>query len=171
MLPLLFLGLAATRQSAPLANSPMDVVKTTATGFTTLGGIGFGVTFVSEAIARSGVSGKARSAVPYFVMRASMLQGWRLGKVSAGFQGGRALGQCIRGVDDMGTSMIAACAAGLFSAPSIQAIPGNVLTFMCFSYFIDSFTRGSGAPTDPNAPPKLSPGQRLDKLLGTTPQA
>ena len=169
MLPLVLLALSA-RQDAPMAKTPQDVAKAAASGFATLGGLGFGVTFVSEAIKRSDVQGKARSAVPYFVMQASMSQGLRLGKVSAGFAGGRALGQLIRGVDDMGTAMIAACAAGILSSPTVQSIPTNVLTFMCFSYFIDSFT-GSGTAKDPDAPPvpRLSPGQRLDKLLGTTP--
>ena len=167
--PLLLVTLGAS-QAPPIAKTPRDVLNAAAGGFISLGGIGFGVTAVSEAIARSGTAGMARTRMPYFVWLAALKSGQRLGRVSGGLSGGRALGQLIRGADDGVASMVAACVAGVASAPNLAAIPSSVVTFACFTYFLDSFKGSSDASSD--APPpksKLSPGQRLDKLLGTTP--
>lgn len=222
---LLFALGASQQQQPPLAKTPTDVLKAGGSGFITLGGIGFGVTAVSEAISRSGTAGKARTrehkrdsehassttlpsaalrlhlhaavsclayivtciltappvlvsrslptGMPYFVMRAAVQQGQRLGRVSGGLSGGRALGQLLSGADGTYASMVAACTAGIVSATSLKAIPSSVVTFACLTYFIDSFSaRSRRAPDGEGAtPPKptLSPGQRLDKLLGTTP--
>ena len=77
---------AAVQQPAkpPIASTPMDVVKTTVGSFCQIGGLGFGITAVQEATKMANVGGKARSAVPYFVVTRALMQGQRWGRVSAG---------------------------------------------------------------------------------------
>ena len=177
MLALIIVTVAATQVAPPLAQKPMDVVKEAVRSGGTLGGLGFGVTAVAETISRSGVSGQARTRVPYFIFQAALLNGQRLARVAAGFAGGRAAGQLYRGADDGVVSLIAACTAGAFSAATLAQVPSSMMTFACFTYFIDSMTgayKKDGAAAAVDAPPPrpgLSPGQRLDKLLGTTPTA
>ena len=180
---------------APIATHPIDVIRTTASNFVTIGGFGFAFTAFNEATKRAGVSGKAKAAVPRFVVQAALAQGTKWGKVSAGFAGGRAAGQLWRGEDDFQAAMCGAVAGGVMASETIKGIPGSVATFVMFSYFIEKFTANSkagaakgGAPQQPQqravqsaaqsaqrpavdygtrpAGAGPTPGQRLDKLLG-----
>jgi len=191
------LGAVVQKQApkpAPIAKHPIDVVRTTASNFVTIGGFGFAFTAFNEATKRSGVSGMAKTAVPRFVVQAALAQGTKWGKVSAGFAGGRAAGQLWRGEDDFQAAMCGAVAGGVMASESIKGIPGSVATFVMFSYFIEKFTANSkgaakgGAPQQPQqravqsaaqsaqrpavdygtrpAGAGPTPGQRLDKLLG-----
>jgi len=135
-----------------------------------------------EATKRSGVAGKARDAVPRFVVQAALQNGQRWGRLSAGFAGGRALGQVWRGADDFQAAMCGAVGGGVCSATSIKGIPSSVATFVVFSYFVEKVTAGSkdtaqqqkGAARPANrqrsSRPAVdaapTPGQRLDRLLG-----
>ena len=92
----------------PIAKHPIEVVQTTVSNFVTIGGFGFAFTAFNEATKRSGVSGKAKAAVPRFVFQAALTQGAKWGKVSAGFAGGRAAGQVWRGEDDFHAAMCGA---------------------------------------------------------------
>ena len=86
-----FLVAAADSPTAPkIARGPIDVIQTTAGSFLSVGGFGFAFTALQESIKRSNVGGRARARVPYFVFRASIANGQRWGRVSAGFAGGRA---------------------------------------------------------------------------------
>ena len=191
------LGAVVQKQApkpAPIAKHPIDVVRTTASNFVTIGGFGFAFTAFNEATKRSGVSGMAKTAVPRFVVQAALAQGTKWGKVSAGFAGGRAAGQLWRGEDDFQAAMCGAVAGGVMASESIKGIPASVATFVMFSYFIEKFTGNSkagaakgGAPQQQpraaqSAAPSAgrsavdygtrpagagpTPGQRLDKLLG-----
>eukprot|EP00966_Prymnesium_polylepis_P275338 6361403-Prymnesium_polylepis.1 len=128
----------------PIADTPLDVLKTTVQSFCTIGGIGFGVTAFQEAQKMANVGGRARSQVPYFVITRALAQGGRWGRVSAGFAGGRALGQALRGVDDSTCAMMGSIFGGIAAAPTLQAIPSSVATFAAFGYFIESFTPNAG---------------------------
>ena len=59
----------------PIAKHPIEVVQTTVSNFVTIGGFGFAFTAFNEATKRSGVSGKAKAAVPRFVFQAALAQG------------------------------------------------------------------------------------------------
>jgi len=179
----------------PIAKHPIEVVQTTVSNFVTIGGIGFVFTAFNEAKKRSGVSGRAKAAVPRFVFQAALAQGTKWGKVTAGFAGGRAAGQVWRGEDDFHAAMCAAVAGGVMASETIGGIPSSVATFVMFSFLIEKLTANSkagaakgGVPPPPQpraAPPAaqpaqrpavdygtrpagagLTPGQRLDKLLG-----
>ena len=162
----------------PIATSPLDVVRTTAGSFATIGGLGFCFTAFQEATARAAVSGDARKAVPYFVLKAALQNGQRWGRVSAGFAGGRAAGQLLRGGDDAWSRLMGSVVGGAAAATSLASVPSSCATFAAFGYFFDSFThppgkkgggaRAGGAPRPQK--PKLSPGQQLDRLLGTSPE-
>ena len=132
-----------TRDATPIAKGPVDVIRTTVSSFCTVGLFGFSLTAVQEFSARSGVSGRARDRVPYFVVQASLRQAQRWGRVSAGFAGGRALGQAIRGVDDGTCALMGSIFGGIAAAPTVSAMPSSVATFAAFGYFIESFTAGS----------------------------
>jgi len=136
---------AAAPDMPPIAENLGDVVGTTAGSFFTIGGLGFVFTLFSEGSKRANTGGKARAMMPYFVMRAAVLQGQRWGRVSAGFAGGRALGQVIRGVDGSACAMYGAVFGGIAAAPSVAAIPSSVASFAAFTYFIESFSGGSSA--------------------------
>ena len=180
---------------APIAKHPIDVVRTTASNFVTIGGFGFAFTAFNEATKRAGVSGKAKAAVPRFVVQAALAQGTKWGKVSAGFAGGRAAGQVWRGEDDFQAAMCGAVAGGVMASETIKGMPGSVATFVMFSYFIEKLTaNGKAGAAKGGAPQQLqpraaqsaaqsahrpavdygtrpagagpTPGQRLDKLLG-----
>jgi len=132
---------AADSQTAPkIARGPIDVIQTTAGSFLSVGGFGFAFTALQESIKRSNVGGRARARVPYFVFRASIANGQRWGRVSAGFAGGRALGQALRGKDDSTCSMLGSIFGGIAAAPNPAGVPSSVATFAAFGYFIDSFT-------------------------------
>ena len=129
-----------TPKPPPIAKHPIEVVQTTVSNFVTIGGFGFAFTAFNEATKRSGVSGKAKAAVPRFVFQAALEQGTKWGKVSAGFAGGRAAGQVWRGEDDFHAAMCGAVAAGVMASETIGGIPGSVATFVMFSYFIEKLT-------------------------------
>ena len=84
----------------PLAKNVFDVISTTAGSFASIGSIGFIFTAAQETMARANVVGGARKAVPRFVLRAALTNAQRWGRVTAGFAGGRAVGQVFRGADD-----------------------------------------------------------------------
>ena len=132
-------------KAPPIAKHPIEVVTTTVSNFVTIGGFGFAFTAFNEATKRSGVSGKAKTAVPRFVLQAALAQGTKWGKVSAGFAGGRAAGQVWRGEDDFHAAMCGAVAAGVMASETIGGIPGSVATFVMFSYFIEKLTANSKA--------------------------
>lgn len=140
-----------------------DVIATASSSYCSLGFLGFIFTAVSEGMARSGTAGMARTRMPYFVFRAACQSGNRFGRLSAGFSGGRALGQWIRGADDSTTSMIAAITAGIVAADSVAGIPSSVATFACFTYFIDSFTARQQVDVgdQPVAPPAFDGAERI----------
>lgn len=159
----------------PIAASPADVVRTTLTSFCTIGAFGFCFTALQESLARANVYGDARKAVPYFVMCAAVQNAQRWGRVSAGFAGGRAAGQLLRGCDDGYTRLMGSLMGGVGAATSLASVPSSMATFAAFGFFFDSFTHGGGRDGEGAAAqkpkPKLSPGQKLDRLLGTTPEA
>jgi len=150
--------------------------------FATVGGFGFVFTALQESMARSGVSGAARTAVPRFVFQAALANGQRWGRVSAGFAGGRALGQLARGADDSTCAMLGAACGGAAAAASLADLPSSVFTFCAFSYFIDRLSgnaaaggRASGGggarpPPKPRPVDGRTPGERLDAMLGYTPR-
>merc|ERR1719310_387867 len=158
-----------------LAKSPLDVITTTASSFATVGGFGLVLTAFTESKKRSGVTGKARTAVPRFVVQESIKQARRWGQVSAGFAGGRAAGQLWSGCDGMTAAMCGAVGAGVLAASSVREIPSSVTTFVAFSYFIEKMTNKAGLETQQgnvgaagrqaggsvHASP--TPGQRLDR--------
>ena len=131
------------QKPAPIATHPIDVIRTTASNFVTIGGFGFAFTAFNEATKRAGVSGKAKAAVPRFVVQAALTQGTKWGKVSAGFAGGRAAGQLWRGEDGFQAAMCGAVAGGVAASESIKGIPASVFTFVAFSYFIEKLTANS----------------------------
>ena len=186
-------SLGAVVKPAPakpeIAKHPFDVVRTTASNFLTIGGFGAAFTGLQTFQKMSGVCGKAKDAVPRFVVQAGLAQGCRWGKVSAGFAGGRAAGQLWRGEDDFQAAMCGAVAGGVAAAPSVREIPSSVVTFVMFSYFIEKLTaNGKGGAAKGGAQQLATgresaqrpavdygtrpsgagptPGQRLDKLLG-----
>lgn len=162
----------ATRSPPPLAKNVGDVIRVTVSNFATVGAMGFAFSAITESISRGDVAGDARKAVPALVIRAALMQGQRWGRVSAGFAGGRAIGQVWRGVDDRWASMCGAIGGGALAATSLANLPSSVATFCAFTYFIDSFTaKSKAAPGDESAGPRLTPGQKLDKMLGTQPQS
>ena len=159
----------AAVEAAPIAKGPVDVVRTTVNNFYTIGGFGFVFTAFSESTKRAGVSGRARDAVPYFVLRNSFLQAQRWGRVSAGFAGGRALGQAMRGQDDSTCAIMGSIAGGIAAAPSLAQMPSSVATFAAFGYFIDSFSAGSKPVSGEQATKQLAAARaqrlRLEQQL------
>lgn len=158
----------------PIAKNIGDVISTTVGSFASIGSMGFIFTAAQESMARAKVSGAARKAVPRFVVRAALMNAQRWGRVTAGFAGGRALGQVWRGADDQVCSICGAVAGGAAAASSIADMPASVFTFVAFSYALDKLTGSGTAGTSEaraTAPktPSLTPGQRLDKLLGVQP--
>jgi len=174
------LSAAAARPAPPappLAKNLVDVITTTAGSFMSIGSVGFVFTAAQETMARAAVSGGARKAVPRFVLRAALTNAQRWGRVTAGFAGGRALGQVWRGEDDQVCAILGAVAGGIAASNSVADIPGSVFTFVAFSYALDRMGGGSpapaaqgGTPGQMAAPPspQPTPGQRLDKFLGAT---
>ena len=172
----------ATAEAPPIAKGPGDVIKTTVNNFCTVGGCGFVFTAFSESSKRAGTGGKARDAVRYFVVRNSLLQAQRWGRVSAGFAGGRALGQALRGQDDSTCAMIGSVFGGIAAAPSVAQMPSSVATFAAFGYFIDSFSSGNKPVSGEQASKRLAAAraQRLrlqqqlkevDKTIGELQEA
>ena len=104
------------------------------------------------------VGGRAKEQVTYFLVRNSLTQALRWGRVSAGFAGGRALGQAIRGVDDGTTAMMGSIFGGVFAATSLKAIPQSVATFAAFGYFIESFSskNRAGSPDSKSSDRRLA---------------
>jgi hypothetical protein len=133
----------------PIAKSAGDVVRTTVGSFFTIGSFGFALTAFQESVKRAGVAGRAKARVPYFVCMASLNQAQRWGRVSAGFSGGRALGQWLRGMDDSTCAMLGSICGGICAAPNVGSIPSSVATFAAFGYFIESFAPKSDAAADP----------------------
>ena len=131
----------------PIAKTPLDVARTTLSGFATISGIGFVFTAAQESSARAGVKGMARKAVPGFVIRAALMNAQRWGRVSAGFAGGRAAGQLWYGEDGFGPAMCGAVAGGVAAAPNLAGIPSSVATFVAFSYFIEKLTNNKEQQT------------------------
>lgn len=171
-------AVTATPVPPPLAQNAGDVVRTTVSNFATVGGFGFAFTAVKGFADNAGVQGGARAAVPYFVLKASLINAQRWGRISAGFAGGRAAGQWLRGADDRTTAMMGSVAGGVAAATSVSQIPSSVATFACFGYFLDSFSAkpedDANGPTRTAPVPKpvkrgLTPGQKLDRMLGITP--
>jgi hypothetical protein len=159
----------AAQPPPPLAKTPGDVARTTLTSYASLGGLGFSFTAVSETLARRNVGGMARSRVPYFVVQSALKAGNKWGKLSAGFAGGRALGQVIRGADDRIASSMAAICGGIASANSVAEIPTSVGTFLAFTYFIDTMSGGSasgGANSSPRA--RAAQQQKIEKQIAAT---
>jgi hypothetical protein len=161
----------------PIAKNVGDVITTTVGSFVSIGSIGFIFTAAQESMARAKVSGAARKAVPRFVMRASLLNAQRWGRVTAGFAGGRAIGQLWRGKDDQVCAICGAVAGGAAAASTLADIPSSVFTFVAFSYALDKIA-GTNKPEAiearvsaprPQRGPKPTPGQRLDKFLGVQP--
>lgn len=143
------LALGAQVQQPPIAKGPVDVVKTTASSFLTVGSFGFAITAFQESMKRANVAGQAKTRVPYFVMQASLAQAKRFGSISAGFAGGRALGQAIRGKDDQTCALMGSVFGGIAASPTVAGIPGSVATFACFGFFIDSLSGGNKGPPSP----------------------
>ena len=157
------------RQPPPpvLAKTPLDVVASATGSFVTVGGFGFVVTAIQEAYKRRAVSGGARTAVPYFVFQAALRNGQRWGRVSAGFAGGRAIGQVMRGADDSFCGYVGSIAGGIGAATSRSQVVSSVATFVGFQYLIDNLSSNT-EPQQKEASP-ATPGQKLDRLLGCTP--
>ena len=133
--------LLAAAQGEPIAKTPLDVVQKTAGAFCTVGSLGFAMTAFQECSKRADVW--RHTQVPRYVIRNSLIQAQRWGRVSAGFAGGRALGQVLRGVDDSTCAMMGSIAGGVCAASELSAIPSSVATFAAFGYFIDSFSNGN----------------------------
>eukprot|EP00325_Prymnesiales_sp_UTEX-LB-985_P029898 CAMPEP_0174731648 /NCGR_PEP_ID=MMETSP1094-20130205/57923_1 /TAXON_ID=156173 /ORGANISM="Chrysochromulina brevifilum, Strain UTEX LB 985" /LENGTH=202 /DNA_ID=CAMNT_0015934059 /DNA_START=89 /DNA_END=697 /DNA_ORIENTATION=+ len=140
--------LLAAGAEPPIARGPLDVIKTTASSFATVGTFGFAITAFQEYSKRAGTAGQARTRMPYFVVQASLAQASRWGRVSAGFSGGRALGQALRGKDDSTCAMLGSIFGGIGAAPNIAGIPSSVATFAAFGYFIEAMSaRASSTPS------------------------
>ena len=63
----------------------------------------------------------------------------RWGGTSAGFSGGRALGQWIRKTDDVHTAVLGACFAGAAGAASLDQIPTRMFAFTALTCCLDVF--------------------------------
>jgi uncharacterized protein (DUF697 family) len=133
--------LAATPEAEDIAKTPLDALQRTGQAFLTVGGFGFTMTAFQEGSKRAAVW--RHSLTPRYVIGSSLMQAQRWGRVSAGFAGGRALGQVLRGVDDGTCAMMGSIFGGVLAAPNLAAIPSSVATFAAFGYFIDSFQKRS----------------------------
>ena len=105
-----------------LAKTPQDVIIKTFSGFASTGVLCGGWTAVTKR---------------------SVAAGWvsaqRWGRVSAGFSGGQALGQYLRGVDDRYCRFLGAACAGVFGSATVADIPRNLATYLAFTYVLESF--------------------------------
>ncbi len=108
--------------SLPLATTPQAVVTQTVSGFAATGMLCGGWTAITK-----------RSAT------AAWMSAQRWGRVSAGFSGGQALGQYLRGVDDRYCRLLGAACAGVFGAAAVADIPQNLATYLAFTYILESF--------------------------------
>ena len=105
-----------------LAKTPQDVIIKTFSGFAGTGVLCGGWTAVTK-----------RSVAAGWVSA----QRWR--RVSAGFSGGQALGQYLRGVDDRYCRFLGAACAGVFGSATVADIPRNLATYLAFTYVLESF--------------------------------
>jgi hypothetical protein len=64
----------------------------------------------------------------------------RWGKLSAGFSGGRALGQVLSGRDGTFASVLGSAIGGVAAATSIAEMPSSVITFVGFTLVMERLT-------------------------------
>lgn len=131
-----------------LAKTPQDVIIKTFSGFASTGVLCGGWTAVTKR---------------------SVAAGWvsaqRWGRVSAGFSGGQALGQYLRGVDDRYCRFLGAACAGVFGSATVADIPRNLATYLAFTYVLESFE----AKAEPSAAGMSRPStSRPDKNKPST---
>ena len=123
-------------QAPAIAKSVGDVVGATASSFALVGGVGFVFSAGNNFVRR----------LPTSAVAAGWGTAQRWGRVSAGFAGGRALGQWVRGADDRWASMAGAVFGGAAAASSIPEIPSSIATFVAFSFVLDNMSP-SDAPS------------------------
>ena len=147
--------------SAPIATSPLGVAREALTSFTVTGTFAFCSTSL-RALGRQG-------SRPLLV---GLKSARRWGGTSAGFSGGRALGQLIFKRDDVYCAMLGAACAGAAGATSADMIPTRMVTFAAMAIVLDraAARRSSGALlSQPSGPKRVrreaGPGQ-VPKSLG-----
>lgn len=112
-----------------LAASPLDVVSRAASGY------------AATAILCGGWTGLTKRSAS-----AAWSSAQRWGRVSAGFSGGQAAGEVIRGANDRYARLLGACGAGVLGATSMADIPSNVLGYVAFTYLLEAFEARAASP-------------------------
>jgi len=104
-----------------VARGPVDVARSTATSATIVG--------VSTVLLLA-AQGKP--------MPVALASARRWASVSAGFAGGRAIGQCYRGTDDKVCRMIGALCGGALGASTLAEVPVRMAAFAAMTYVIET---------------------------------
>jgi hypothetical protein len=132
---------AQSRSASPpspiLARNLGDVALTTATSYASLGTLGFVWSSTATAV-RNVVGRGAHNVKP---LAAGLQSARRLGQLSAGLSGGRALAQCLRGKDDNFCAVFSAVCGGAAAATSRVLLGLNPWTL----------PRAAKRPKDPGA--------------------
>jgi hypothetical protein len=127
--------------ATPLAQNLGDVAIASAQSFAWIGGVGYVVSL------RNGRVAAWQTA-----------QRW--GKISAGFSGGRALGQVLRRADDRIAAVIGAAAGGVAAASSVAEMPSSVATFVGFTLLFEILGPGAMTASADGGPDKTRPSLR-----------
>ena len=148
-------GANAVAAQPAIAKNAGDVIGTTAGSYMMVGSVGFVFSAASAAVRR----------VPAPI-RVGMGAANRWGKITAGFAGGRAAGQVVRRKDDIVCSMAGAFFGGLGAAASLAEAPQSIVTFMAFSYVLDTWMAPpSNSPPQPGQEEKIAwKGRSLDEV-------
>ena len=89
-------------------------------------------------------------------LKAGVQAAQRWGRISAGFVGGRNIGQVVRKTDDLWCSTAGAVLGGAAAASSLAEVPQSIATFVGFSLFMDlAFSGRQQQPTDSEGGDKI----------------
>lgn len=147
----------------PIASSPLVVARETLTSFVVVGTTCFGGRSIGALCNRQALQ-------PALLSGLRSARRW--GGVSAGFSGGRALGQLVRKCDDVYCAMLGACLAGAAGATSVDQIPMRVLAFTTMAIVLDGAQKRSGSLL-PGLAPSTTPARprRRDAGPGQVPSS
>jgi hypothetical protein len=118
----------ANATALPHAHTYRDAVRKTCESFAIVGPIAFGWSATPLLLSQ-----QPRAALSVGLRS---LQRW--GGTSAGFTGGRAFSQAVRGADDVWCAAAGGMAAGLLGAPSVALLPARVASFAGLSILIET---------------------------------
>ena len=118
----------STSNSATHTHTTSAVVRESLTSLLVVGSVCFGGTTVQALCNRQ---------APQLALASGLHSARRWGGSSAGFSGGRALGQLLRQRDDVLCAALGACLAGVCGATSINQIPMRVGAFVAVTGALD----------------------------------